>query len=166
MEVRRIRDDELYHHGVKGQKWGVRRYQNADGSLTPEGSKHYAKTISKDRFLYKDTGNSYGQIRKMQVELHNSKPRPKEDNIDYSKDKTDKGKKYYRELAKQIKNGYVTSFVEDAKMNGIYKNASKTKRGVVVRDKDGNRITSYDYNKAQNIIWKYYKRRVNTGDWG
>lgn len=28
-------------NGVKGQKWGVRRYQNADGTLTPEGRKHY-----------------------------------------------------------------------------------------------------------------------------
>lgn len=28
---------ELYHYGVKGMKWGVRRYQNKDGSLTPEG---------------------------------------------------------------------------------------------------------------------------------
>jgi len=28
---------ELYHHGIKGQKWGVRRYQNSDGSLTQEG---------------------------------------------------------------------------------------------------------------------------------
>lgn len=34
-------DDELYHHGIKGQKWGVRRYQNEDGSLTPEGIKRY-----------------------------------------------------------------------------------------------------------------------------
>lgn len=31
----------IIHHGTKGQKWGVRRYQNEDGSLTPEGRKHY-----------------------------------------------------------------------------------------------------------------------------
>ena len=36
---------ELYlqHHGVKGMKWGVRRYQNADGSLTPAGKKRQEK---------------------------------------------------------------------------------------------------------------------------
>lgn len=32
---------ELYHHGVKGMKWGVRRYQNSDGSLTSAGKKRY-----------------------------------------------------------------------------------------------------------------------------
>lgn len=33
--------DELFHHGIKGQKWGVRRYQNADGTLTDEGKVRY-----------------------------------------------------------------------------------------------------------------------------
>lgn len=32
-------DSYIYHHGIKGMKWGVRRYQNEDGSLTPEGKK-------------------------------------------------------------------------------------------------------------------------------
>ena len=33
--------NELYHHGVRGQKWYVRRWQNEDGSLTPAGRIHY-----------------------------------------------------------------------------------------------------------------------------
>ena len=33
--------NELQHWGIKGMKWGVRRYQNADGSLTPAGKKRY-----------------------------------------------------------------------------------------------------------------------------
>ena len=34
---------KLYHHGIKGQRWGVRRFQNKDGSLTSEGEKRYSK---------------------------------------------------------------------------------------------------------------------------
>lgn len=40
-------DGELYHWGIKGMKWGQRRYQNKDGSLTPAGIKRYNREVQK-----------------------------------------------------------------------------------------------------------------------
>ena len=59
MEYRITRsEDYLQHHGILGQKWGVRRFQNPDGTLTAEGKKRYQNsdgTLTEDgqRYLYK-----------------------------------------------------------------------------------------------------------------
>lgn len=49
---------ELCHHGIKGQRWGVRRYQNEDGTLTAEGKTRYGvdsegKMSKEGKKLYK-----------------------------------------------------------------------------------------------------------------
>lgn len=47
---------ELQHWGIKGMKWGVRRYQNKDGSLTPAGKKRYDSEVNE---LSEDKAKKY-----------------------------------------------------------------------------------------------------------
>ena len=82
-------ENELYHHGVKGQKWGVRRYQNKDGSLTIAGKKRALK------------------IKNQYTEFSNDKKyRDKDGNLTYAgRKKSLKMKEQYSELTggKQLK---------------------------------------------------------------
>ena len=43
----------IYHHGIKGQKWGIRRYQNEDGTLTAAGKKRQFRKDNKQRRKFK-----------------------------------------------------------------------------------------------------------------
>lgn len=62
--------DYIAHHGILGQKWGIRRYQNPDGSLTEAGKKHYhpnysAKQRRQDAALYGRRG-----VERINREMH------------------------------------------------------------------------------------------------
>lgn len=61
--------NELKHHGVIGQKWGVRRYQNKDGSLTPAGRRREAKL---DREMAKQA-RKYHELKRKKLTGDNEK---------------------------------------------------------------------------------------------
>lgn len=58
----------LAHHGIKGQKHGLRRWQNRDGSLTPAGREHYGVGDPREGGSYDDYSNEYNDYDRAQAE--------------------------------------------------------------------------------------------------
>lgn len=69
-------EDYLTHHGVKGMKWGVRRYRNADGSLTADGRKrlhnYKQKEIARNAKKY-DSSKDYKKLSKLETKLESAR---------------------------------------------------------------------------------------------
>ena len=72
----------LYHHGIKGQKWGVRRFQNRDGTWTPEGKERRNAGNDRDREFELTEGsviqrlsNNYEKFNKQPIDISAVKAR-------------------------------------------------------------------------------------------
>lgn len=99
---------ELYHYGIKGQKWGVRRYQNEDGSLTPEGKQRL-----------QDVTDNVGRIieykyNKITSEEINNEKLPKE-YVRGTKKALNRAKKFVEALNKEKISMLAVSVTEEGK---------------------------------------------------
>lgn len=63
----------LMHHGVQGQKWGIRRYQNPDGTLTAEGKAHAGSMTSKYTLYNTETGADATRKERNYIAAHMKK---------------------------------------------------------------------------------------------
>lgn len=61
-----LSSDELRHHGILGQKWGIRRYQNSDGSLTPKGIRRHQRQMERkdNRWLRRNDTKITNKVQK------------------------------------------------------------------------------------------------------
>lgn len=112
-------NNSLMHYGIKGQRWGVRRFQNEDGSLTPEGRKRYRKPEDEKVKAATKSVKSRLSNRKVKIEKepHNVREVMKRARI--SESEADRclsfAEKLYREAAKEepkITNDVVTAVVQ------------------------------------------------------
>lgn len=89
---------DLTHHGIKGQKWGVRRYQNEDGSLTADGKVRYEKGVRGLNRLDRDIAKAKYQRAKNRVKLNKAQAKGNLKAIE-------KRKALEKELSKSISDG-------------------------------------------------------------
>lgn len=96
-------DRYLAHHGIRGMKWGVRRYQNEDGTFTDAGKKHYQKKI-RNNWIKAHNGAAASFNRK--IDEINSKYDSKEFEDNFG---SKIGQKYVREVDNLWKTSYKSS---------------------------------------------------------
>ena len=117
-----VYQDELYHHGIKGMKWGVRRYQNPDGTLTAAGKKKYGdpdrKLTRYQKTMYRI---DYGVKGANRIEKDYSKGMDKKTAVEREKKRIARGKA----ISRAVYGMYVADLLTGNKVSTAAKNASK-----------------------------------------
>ena len=148
----------LCHYGIKGQRWGVRRYQNEDGSLTEAGRAHVAKTAG------------YGYLNPSLKDKKSGKAEARESvSKDYSK-------AYWKEVANgmstnspsekdeklwnQYKEKYASATLKDLGMMNTSKARKDVKRLLAEIDPDYKYDNSGEYDDDRHKKFKEHRKEV------
>lgn len=142
-----IRNGELYHWGVVGMKWGVRRYQNADGSLTEAGKKRLAKkeaaadkklTKKQDKMIakaekkvLKEADESKKEKKSKDTSSHRSVKNMSDDELQAAIRRLEMEKRYKDLNPKQVSMG--EKFFKEAVMPAVTQSGKQLMQDVLIK---------------------------------
>ena len=98
-----VHDDTLEHHGIKGQKWGVRRYQNEDGTRTAAGKKREQSRSNEsahDDYNKAHSGKSVKNMSDAELRNHLNRLQMEKQYSQLTNSDTSKGKKFVSDAMK------------------------------------------------------------------
>lgn len=124
-----ISNGELRHHGVKGQRWGIRRYQNKDGSLTPAGRKRADKDLKKK----KGYRNKEDPVKSMSDEELNKKVNRLQKENQYrqlTKTQADKNREMVSKMLSSAISQVGTQLLVNMMKTGVEKGSSAMKKAI------------------------------------
>lgn len=136
-------ESELYHHGIKGQKWGIRRFQNPDGTLTDAGRKRLSEALGRENVFASDREIAKDKVLNSSLQQKIDELRPLRSKLDLQPLRTeffsldaDEVKDYYKEpIKKRIEEDLNDAYLEKEDLTDKFlKDTYDLKTDYVLRD--------------------------------